>query len=74
MLRVCLEVGRPGHLSPALLQPSHASDLNAGDVVATLKGVWRCRVSVRTGGPGVSILWLVGVAATSIIIMMLLYL
>ena len=37
---------------------SHTSDLKIGTPVATLPGVWRCRVSTGTGRPGVSILWL----------------
>ena len=37
---------------------SHTSDLKIGVPVATLPGVWRCRVSGETGQPSVSILWL----------------
>ena len=37
---------------------SHTSDLKIGTPVATLPGAWRYRVSVGTGWPGVSILWL----------------
>ena len=37
---------------------SYTSDLKIGTPVATLPGAWRCRVSVGTGWPGVSILWL----------------
>ena len=35
---------------------SYTSDLKIGTPVATLPGTWRCRVSVGTGRPGVSIL------------------
>ena len=37
---------------------SHTSDSKIGTPVATLPGVWRCRVSTGTGRPGVRILWL----------------
>ena len=37
---------------------SHTSDFTIGTSVATLPGVWRCRVSAGTGRPGVSILCL----------------
>ena len=37
---------------------SHTCDLNIDTPVATLPGAWRSRVSVGTGRPGVSILWL----------------
>ena len=37
---------------------SHTSDLKIGTPVATLLGTWHYRVSVGTGRPGVSILWL----------------
>ena len=37
---------------------SHTSVLKIGTKVATLPGAWRYRVSVGTGRPGVSILWL----------------
>ena len=37
---------------------SHTSDLKIGTPVATLPGAWRYRVSIGTGQPGVSILWL----------------
>ena len=35
--------------------PSHTSDLKNGTPVATLPGTWYCRVSARTGRPGISI-------------------
>ena len=37
---------------------SHTSDSKIGTPVATLPGVWRYRVSARTGRPSVCILWL----------------
>ena len=37
---------------------SHTSELIIGTVVASLPGAWHCRVSIGTGWPGVSILWL----------------
>ena len=39
---------------------SHTSDLKIGIPVATLPGTWRYRVSIGTGWPSVSILWLGG--------------
>ena len=35
---------------------SHSKDFKIGTPVATQPGAWRCRVSARTGWPGVSIL------------------
>ena len=37
---------------------SHTSDLEIGTPVAILPGAWHHRVSVGTGRPGVSVLWL----------------
>ena len=49
-------------LNPAcdgiFLGSSHTGDLKIGTPVATLPGAWRDRVSIGTGRPGVSILWL----------------
>ena len=39
-----------------LSRSSHTSDLKTGTPVATLSQAWRCRVSIGTGWPNVSIL------------------
>ena len=44
------------HLRQDFSRLSHTSDLKIGTPAAALPGAWRCRVSARTGQPGVSIL------------------
>ena len=50
--------GFKSHLRRDVSGSSHTSDFKTGTPVATLPGVWRCRVSTGTGRPSVSILWL----------------
>ena len=57
-----LESSRPGIwflLAPGFFPGRvNTSDLKIGTPVATQPGTWHCRVSVGTGWPGVSMLWL----------------
>ena len=46
--------GFESHLRRDFSGSSHTSDFKIGTPVATLPGAWRYRVSVGTGGPGVS--------------------
>ena len=50
--------GFESRLQRAFPGSNHTSDFKIGTPVATLPGVWHCRVSAETGRPGVSILWL----------------
>ena len=49
-------------IHPNFPWPIHNSDLNFGTLAAILPGAWCCRVSARTGWPGVSIPWLCEIA------------